>query len=345
MTEIWTQEEIAALSEKFRIKDDVQMHDQAQNYHFPRLSFLKDGYSPPGGYVKDFGVIRHEGRLHVFHIDGRPGEHCLTTGNEISFGHISTTDLCHWIRHPMPLAVGDRPWESEHVWAPYVYRRDGLFYMFYMGKGQGQTFISYATSPDMEKWTRWKDGPITCAIGRDPFIFEDEDRIILVYTNRLGPHVSACASKDMLSWDSLPHILTVLDGKALESPSLHPLKNGYILWFNDFGKEWAPCRAAYAFSEDPFHFEAESIKEFEFQTDCPDAVPSPELRTTKLFPISIELIAHGKKNWLVSYFRWQGDRNRLFFGEIDWSSDPAIIREITDLKQLEKSLISCHFAL
>jgi hypothetical protein len=45
-------------------------------------------------------------------------------------------------------------------------------------------------------------------------------------------------------------------------------------------------------------------------------------------PLSIELIAAVGDLWFVSYFRWHGDRNRLFFGLLDWSSDPAQIIEI-----------------
>jgi hypothetical protein len=345
MTEIWTQDEVRALSEKFGIRPDCRLHDLAEDYHFPQRSFLQDGYSPPGGYVKDFTVIAHEGRLHLFHIDGRPGEVCWITGNEISFAHASTSDFCHWIRHPMPLAVGERPWESEHVWAPYVYRHGGLFYMFYMGSGRGQTFISYATSPDLEKWTRWKDGPISSAVGRDPFVFDHHGRTILLYTGHGGARVSACASDNMLSWDSMPDLLTIPGGTAAESPSLHPLNEDFVLWFNDYGEDLAGFRAAYALSKDPFHFEESAIREFEFHTDYPNAVPSPELRVSKPTPLSIELIARGEKAWLVSYFRWQGDRNRLFFGEIDWAPERAVIREITELKQLGKSLKSCGFVL
>jgi hypothetical protein len=230
----------------------------------------------------------------------------------------------------MPLAVGDRPWESEHVWAPYIYRHGDLFHLFYMGSGEGQTFISYATSSDLERWTRWAAGPITQAVGRDPFVFQHLDRTILLYTGHGGARVSACASKDLLSWDPLPDLLTIPGEVAAESPSLHPYKDGFVLWFNDYGDDLAGFRAAYAFSKDPFHFDPSTIREFEFETDLPDIVPSPELRVAKPVPLSIELIARGEKKWFVSYFRWQGDRNRLFFGEIDWLPNRAIIREITD---------------
>ena len=151
MPEIWNKRRNPGFIEQVPYQTRLPgSHSQAEDYHFPRRSFLSDGYSPPGGYVKDFGVIRYEGRLHLFHIDGRRGEVCWITGNEISFGHASTSDFQHWIRHPMPLAVGDRPWESEHIWAPYVYKRGEIFYLFYMGSGRSEAFISSATSRDLE---------------------------------------------------------------------------------------------------------------------------------------------------------------------------------------------------
>ena len=128
---VWQENEIAALSQRYGVRPGIRLHAGTEDFHFPEKTFLRDGYAPPGGYVKDFGVVLAEGRLHLFHIDGRPGEVCWVTGNEISFGHASTADGCRWLRHRMPLAVGDRPWESEHVWAPFVYRRDNLYYMFY----------------------------------------------------------------------------------------------------------------------------------------------------------------------------------------------------------------------
>ncbi|MGI4787807.1 MAG: hypothetical protein ACRYFS_03045 [Janthinobacterium lividum] len=345
MAEIWTEDEIAVLSRKFNIRPCLRLHSQAEDYHFPRRLFLSDGYSPPGGYVKDFGVISHEERLHLFHIDGRPGEVCWITGNEISFGHASTSDFQHWIRHPMPLAVGQHSWESEHVWAPYVYKRGEIFYLFYMGSGQGQAFISYATSRDLETWERWEGGPITCAAGRDPHVFDHLGQTILLYTSHSAAAVSASVTSDMVDWEALPDILTIPGRAVVESAALHPLNGGYVLWFNDYGDNLAGFRAAYALSNDALHFDADSIREFVFQTDHSDAVPSLELPVSAPLPLSIELIARGEQIWLVCYFRWHGDRNRLFFGTIDWSDDRAIIREITNPAQLESSLASCCYSI
>ena len=330
-----SKEEIEILSKRFGVMSGCRLHEGAEDYHFPEKSFLSTGYTPPGGYVKDFGVVIEDGHLHVFHIDGRPGEVCWITGNEISFGHASTADYCHWIRHPMPLAVGERPWESGHIWAPFVHRRAGLYYMFYMGNGHGETFISYATSTDLQSWTRWQQGPIRCAVGRDPFVFDHGDKAILLYTGHGGARVSACASADMVSWEPLPDLLHIPHGTAAESCSLHPLGGRYVLWFNDyFDNNQAGFRAAYAVSDDPFHFDAATIREFRFVTDTAGATPSAELPVSQPVPLSIELIATAGNLWLVAYFRWQTDRNRLFFGSLDWSSDPAVIREINNEAQL-----------
>lgn len=134
----------------------------------------------------------------------------------------------------MPLAVGERSWESEHIWAPYVYARDNLYYMFYMGSGCGETVVSYATSPDLQRWTRWAEGPIRSAVGRDPFVFDLGDKIILLFTGHGGARVSGCVSQDMLSWEPIPDIIRIPNGAAAESCSLHPLDGKYVLWFNDY---------------------------------------------------------------------------------------------------------------
>jgi len=235
---VWSNDEIDTLSKKYGMSPKHRLHAAAEDFHFPEKRFLADGYAPPGGYVKDFSVIRADDRLHLFHIDGRPGEICYITGNEISFGHASTDDLCRWIRHPMPLAVGERSWESEHVWAPFIYKKAGVYYMFYMGSGGGETFMTYATSTNLERWTRWPQGPIRSAVGRDPFVFDHDDTTVLFYTAHAnGARISACQSHDMLSWTTMADPLFIPYEKGsgnIESCSMYRLGDRYVLWFNDY---------------------------------------------------------------------------------------------------------------
>ena len=341
----WSKEEVDALSMRFGISPGCKLYAAAEDFHFPEQRFLETGYTPPGGYVKDFGMVLADGRLHLFHIDGRVGELCWITGNEISFGHASTSDGTRWIRHRMPLAVGERSWESEHIWAPYVHCRAGVYYMFYMGSGNGETYISYATSTNLERWSRWQHGPIRCAVGRDPFVCDHDGKTLLLYTGHGSGRVSGCVSHDMIAWEPTPDLIDIPGKIAAESCSRHRLKDGrHVLWFNDYGPDLAGFRAAYAISDDPMSFAPDTIREFDFVTDTPGAAPSPELPIKKPVPLSIELLATCDKFWFVAYFRWQVDRNRLFFGVLDWTTDPAVIRELNDETELQSALLQVGLA-
>lgn len=336
--------QIKTLSERYGIHDSPDSF----HYHFPRRSFLEFGYHPPGGYVKDFCVVGKDGRWHVFHIDGRPGQICWITGNEISFGHASTGDFQHWVRHRMPLAVSDRPWENQHIWAPYIIAFDDRYHMFYMGAGTQGAFITRAVSADLERWDRAGTEPIRRAAGRDPFVFEHQGRMILVYTasrvdegmGRLG----ACASSDLTIWEPLPPILLNPNGPP-ESASIHPSGDGYVLWFNDWGDN-GNFRAAYAHSNDPLCFGAGDVRSFAFVCGPDDVPDDPAFRRphriVRPVPTSIELIATGPRLWLVAYFRVVGNGFRLFFGQLDWTTRPATIREIDTQAELDATLAAVN---
>jgi len=312
-----------------------------REFHFPKSSFLEKGYAPPGGYVKDFSVIRHNGRYHLFHIDGRPEERCNETGNEVSFGHASTTDFRHWIRHRMPIAVGDRLWENEHVWAPFVCRWRGLFYMFYMAQGRrtGQA-LTYATSKDLETWTKWQGGPLHQAEGRDPFVRTMDGRCYLYYTAMSGG-IRVLATEDMVTFQAMPQVINNPERKQAESCSVHRLGDQYVLWYNDYYHSNSPSgdfRAVYAFSDNPLTFDIQELRVFDFQTTLPTAYAQTDWLEKRPIPISIELVEKSKKFWLVTYFRWHIDRFRLFFGALDWKKKPAKIQEIVSETQLRSLL-------
>lgn len=332
----YTDAEVAAFCAGFGINDDRN----GSRFHFPEESFLEEGYAPPGGYVKDFSLIKHEGRYHLFHIDGRPAERCTETGNEISFGHASTADYRHWIRHTMPLAVGENPWESQHVWAPYVYRRGEKFYMFYMGSGPAGSYVTYATSSNLEQWTRWPNGPIGAATGRDPFAYTLDDRTIMLFTSHVAAAcVGAVASIDMEQWDVLPNLIWNPGRAACESSSMHPIGDRYVLWFNDYfhvRDGSGDFRACYVFSDDPTHFEPAAITSFAFNTTLPTAYEFNDWIEKRPIPVGIERVEQYGEQWLVCYFRWHRDRFRFFFGILDWSHDPASITEITSAAQLSR---------
>ena len=330
-THVYTKDEIERFCQKYDIP--------AREFHFPPQSYLGNGYAPPGGYVKDFSIVHHDGRYHLFHIDGRPEERCNETGNETTFGHASTTDFRHWIRHRMPLAVGDREWENEHVWAPYVFEWQEMFYMFYMAQGRntGQV-LTYASSKDLEVWTKWQDGPLYQAEGRDPYVRKADGRCYLYYTAIKGG-IGAVATEDMVTFETLPHVISDPARKQAESCSVHRLGDRYVLWYNDYIHTDSPSgdfRTVYVFSDDSLAFDSKNLRLFDFETSLPTTYSQTDWLEKRPIPISIELIKKSTDIWMVCYFRWHIDRFRLFFGAIDWTKDPAKITEIVIEKQLNE---------
>ena len=107
----------------------------------------------PGHYINDHCVVRDEaGVFHLYFILGEVGKGCYTPGNEVIIGHATSKNLLAWDLQPHALE-GQKAgpyWESAHIFAPYVVRHAGLYWMFYCGDtpGRGQR-IGLATSSDL----------------------------------------------------------------------------------------------------------------------------------------------------------------------------------------------------
>ena len=330
---LYSEKEIADFSQRFNI-----YHNE---FYFPKESFLESGYAPPGGYVKDFSVIKHNGRYHLFHIDGRPQERCGESGNEISFGHASTSDLRHWIRHRMPLAVGDRPWENEHAWAPFVTEWQGRFYMFYMASGRNTGgVLTYAVSDDLETWTKWPAGAIKSAGGRDPFVRVADGLVHLYFTANAGG-IQYVTSRDLQTWSNAKYVVRNEKRLPAESSSVHRRGDGWVVWYNDYVHCNDPSgdfRPVYILSDNPVKFDPEKLKVFKFSTSLPTKYGGNDWVEKRPIPVSMELLESGKNVWLVAYFRWHIDRFRLFVGALRWDKDPAEVEELLTPERLESVL-------
>jgi hypothetical protein len=329
---LYSKEEVAEFSRRFQIYEN--------EFYFPRESFLETGYSPPGGYVKDFSVLTHDGRYHLFHIDGRGAERCTESGNEISFGHASTADLQHWIRHRMPIAVGDKPWDNEHVWAPFVTEWNHRFYMFYMAAGRhSDGVLASASSDDLETWTKSPE-PIRTAEGRDPFVRIDGDTIYLYFTANVGG-IGVVTSRDMKNWSKAETVYRNPDRLPAESSSVHRFRDRWLLWFNDYlhcADPTGDFRTGYVLSDDPLKFDPKELKIFKFSTTLPTTYGPKDWVEKRPIAVSMELLEKGDDLWLVTYFRWHIDRFRLFVGAIHWDRDPAEIEEILTPQRLGEVL-------
>ena len=103
-------------------------------------------------------------------------------------------------------------WENHsevHLWAPYVIKHDGLYYIFYCAGARDHTKyrIHLATSKDLESWTRHAMNPMVVDgfDARDPFVYRLNGRWVMYYTATTKPtggnHIVACrTSKDLVQW-------------------------------------------------------------------------------------------------------------------------------------------------
>jgi hypothetical protein len=223
-------------------------------------AFFDEG---PNFYTKDHSlIIAPDGVFHIFYMPGRAGEGWVQQGNEVDFGHATSTDLVHWTIHPRVLSIDPaNEWKSRNVWAPHVILRTsaGDFLMAYTGVDSlVNQAIGIAVSPDLFAWTdmsvtapayypdtswaNWSaDGDFSNC--RDPYLRELDGEMIMVTTARTRPGyrglpslgaLSLARSPDGLSWldDGAPLVINN-SSSAMEYSHLveNPATSGWNLFY------------------------------------------------------------------------------------------------------------------
>jgi len=121
-------------------------------------------YDTGGRYVNDHCfVVADDGLAHLFHIVGPVGKGCYDEGSEVSFGHAASADLESWRPCPDVLAADpNSAHEPDHIFAPYVLKKDRTFFMFYAGIDERtrRESICLATSGDLFHWSKHPFNPL-----------------------------------------------------------------------------------------------------------------------------------------------------------------------------------------
>lgn len=224
-------------------------------------------YAEPGGYVVDHALIKKDGLHHLFYIRG------TAAGNWpeyplFNFGHAVSRDLVHWKTEDPVLQCPAEGWDTYQVWAPYVFERDGTYYMFYAGVNKNASqAICLATSTDLYHWKRSELNPVIkpgpwgrwsadqgsdC---RDPTILKDGDKYYCYYTagrnNAETGQPEGCigisSSGDLLHWKDEGFIrLAESLASAPESPFVVKREGKYYLLYSNYKHG-----IVYAISDDP----------------------------------------------------------------------------------------------
>ncbi len=218
---------------------------------------------PEGRYLNDHCLICEGDMWHFFGIVGPVGKSCFTQGSETSFAHFVSPDLRAWTACPDVLEVEGTWPDTDHVFAPNVMKKDGVFYMLYAGLDAARVQrMCLATSPDLYAWTRHPGNPVIVpslswaawpgfsraeddmSACRDAHILQLPEGGYIAYwvaemNDRCGPDatcVAASLSRDLVHWQELGPVFLINrwdDGStaAAESPCVVCKDGWYWLFF------------------------------------------------------------------------------------------------------------------
>jgi hypothetical protein len=257
-------------------------------------------------YINDHCFIRDKsGNWHLFGITGREP---AVPANEKFLLHATAPHLQGpWVRHAPVMHVDPAAGESV-IWAPYVLKHDGLYWMFYCGGGESDTKyrIQLATSPDLWTWTRSPANPLLVDgyDARDPMVLRVGEQWVLYYCateNPGGGHhvVKAMISSDLSHWTA-PRIVfrspqAGTFGGPTESPFVVARNGRYYLFLCTN----APYNNTEVYvSDSPFHWNADDVV----------------LRTGAH---AAEVVDDGSGNWFVSSAGWS--QGGLYLSSLTWS--------------------------
>lgn len=209
---------------------------------------------------------------------------------------------------------------ERHLWAPYVLRHEGLYYMFYCAGGTDGTRyrIHLATSPDLWTWARHPSNPLfeDGFDARDPFVLRVGGRWALYYTATSRPsgghHVVAWReSEDLVHWgerkgNAFEHPKEGTFGGPTESPFVVEREGAYYLFIGPTGG-YARIEGRYVEdgyvgtvvyrSEDPFRFRLED-------------------RVGTIRAHAAEVVRDDDGRWYVTHCGW--GQGGLFLAPLEW---------------------------
>jgi len=218
-------------------------------------------------YVNDHCFIQaDDGVWHLFGItQSEPGK----PQQEKFFAHATSRNLLAAQWNPEPDVIHADPDAGETlVWAPYIIKHDGIYYMFYCAGGSTEVYsLHLATSRDLYKWERHPANPLLKDgyHARDPMVIRVDKKWVMYYTATSTPSggnhvVVAVTSDDLIHWDNrrvvFTHPITGTYGGPTESPFVVKRNDRYYL----FICENPPYNSTAVYvSKDPFFWSPDSL--------------------------------------------------------------------------------------
>lgn len=264
-------------------------------------------------YTNDHCFIK--GDDGTWHAYGIIGHHPIQPwGGETKFFHITASSLKQqkWEDHDYALTA--KPGVERVLWAPYVFKDKGVYYMFYnIGNMQkdAPNYASWgglcmATSTDLVTWERNPLNPLFSDAGhaRDSYIMKYKNKYYYYYTRTFNEvdHRSVVAVRtgpDLYHW-SAPKVVHIQPyevnwGGDAESSFVVNRKGIFYLFI---------CRAMTKYNQTDVYWSKD-----------PENFPRENLVCT--LPLhAAEVIYDKKEGWFISNTGW--DKKGLFLAPLQW---------------------------
>jgi hypothetical protein len=219
-----------------------------------------------------------------------------------------------WANRPPALTVDPGYFGEQILRSPHVLGHGGLFYLFYAAGGGAadgsSAAINLATSPDLDRWTRWPPGPLfrDGHAARDPHVTRIGRMWAMFYTatehRQGGHHVVACrTSPDLVRWSG--RRITFLDRETVAGHPSSTTESPFILqrgawWYLFLGPRDGYLGTDVYRSRNPLYFSAHDI-------------------AGRLPVRGAEVIADDGRQWVTGTGR---NRDGLYLAELRWRSLP-----------------------
>lgn len=231
----------------------------------PDTATLKEGEWYEDWVPNDHGFIKaDDGKWHLFgithpYIDPKDGG--IHKGENASFHAVSTVNTFkeafvedHFEDKPKVLPPQERPGEGIANHAPYVIKKDDLYYMVY-----GPSPIRLAVSKDLYKWEVKAQLFAQEGGSRDPSLLVHNGKYYMVYCSKNS--VLLRESDDMLTW-SEPKIIFTSVIYEPESPSLIFHNGTYYLVVCSWDGIWDKKELVGAYQEQSYVLQSDDMFNF-----------------------------------------------------------------------------------
>ena len=204
-----------------------------------------------------------DGTWHLFGITHpKPFDFAKDPGTRLAHASARRLLQSQWDAQPPAVTADWEKYQEALLWAPYVIRQDGLYYMFVSAgdKDSHRYALHLLTSPDLQSWTRHRQNPIVVDgfDTRDPMVMRAGAQWILYYTATSTPEggnhiVATVTSDDLVHWShravALMHPSAGTFGGPTESPFVVRRGKSFYLFVCD--NDWTDVYL----SSDPFHWD------------------------------------------------------------------------------------------